>query len=165
MQGCDLLKKYGFGARDVLDRLAGNRIGQKADEIAGMPRIQGDPDLAVGLEAGDAGTMACARIDDDEWAAARIDGDAFRRNDAHKPIVNRALQRSRVEYEFRVVAQHMWRGFGQMLSILIAALTHDIPEQHRALGRVDRVVHRRPDEADHLRRHLRLLCRRLIAAH
>jgi hypothetical protein len=29
--------------------LAGNRMGQKADEIAGMPRLQGDADLAVGI--------------------------------------------------------------------------------------------------------------------
>jgi hypothetical protein len=32
-----------------------------------------------------------------------------------------------------------------MLAILIAALAHDVPEQHGALGRVDRVVRRRAE--------------------
>jgi len=51
-----------------------------------------------------------------------------------------------------------------VLPVLIATLAHDVPEQHCALGGVDRVLHRRAEEAERLRC-LPLLCRRLIAAH
>jgi hypothetical protein len=39
VQRGDRFEKNRLGARDVLDRLAGNRVGQKADEVAGMPRL------------------------------------------------------------------------------------------------------------------------------
>ena len=66
MQRDDLLQEHRFGARDVLDGLARHRIGQEADEIAGMAGLEGDADLAVGLEAADARAVPRARIDDDE---------------------------------------------------------------------------------------------------
>ncbi len=81
MQRDDLLEEDRLGARDVLDGLARHRIGQEADEIAGMAGLERDADLAVGLEAADAGTMPGARVDDDERPPRRIDLDARRRND------------------------------------------------------------------------------------
>jgi hypothetical protein len=94
--------------------------------------------------------MPRARVDDDEGPAAGIDGDALRRNDTNEPIVDRTFQRSAIDYDFRLVAQYMRRGFGQMLAISVPALSHDVPEQDRALGGVDRVVHRRAEEAKHV---------------
>jgi hypothetical protein len=35
----------------------------------------------------------------------------------------------------------MRSGLGQVFSILIAALAHDVAEQHAALRRIDHVVH------------------------
>ena len=110
-----------------------------------MPRFEGHTDLAVGLEPADPGTMARARIDDHEGASPRIDGDAFRRDDPHQPVIHRALQRSPIDDELRLVTEHMRHSFGQMLAILVAALAHDVPEQHGALGGVDHVVHRRAE--------------------
>ena len=37
MQRNHPLEKDGLGVRDVLDGLPGDRLGQKADEVAGMP--------------------------------------------------------------------------------------------------------------------------------
>ena len=54
-------------------RLAGNRIRQEANEIAGMARFQGAADLAVRLETADTRPMARPRIDNDEGAHQRID--------------------------------------------------------------------------------------------
>src|SRR3954454_15016722 len=62
-----------FGGGHIAQRLAGNRFGQEAYEIAGMARLQGVADLAVRLEAADAGTMARPWIDDDEGALCGID--------------------------------------------------------------------------------------------
>ena len=62
-------------------RLARHRVGQEADEIAGMAGLERDADLAVGLEAADPGPVPGARIDDDEGPARRIDLDALRRDD------------------------------------------------------------------------------------
>ncbi len=141
VQRDDLFEEYRFGAGNVLDGLARHRIGQEADEIAGMAGLEGDADLAVGLEAADARAMAGARIDDDERPARRIDLNALRRNDPHEPIVDRPLQRAAVNDELDLVIEHMRRSLGQMLAILIAALAHDVPEQHAPLRRIDHVFH------------------------
>ena len=102
MQRDDLFEEDRFGARDVLDGLARHRIRQEADEIAGMAGLEGDADLAVGLEAADARAVAGARIDDDERPARRIDLDALRRNDAHQHVVDRPLERAAVDDEFHL---------------------------------------------------------------
>ena len=89
MQRDDLLQEDRLGPRDVLDRLARHRLGEEADEIAGMSGLEGNADLAVGLEAADARPMSGARIDDDEGAAGRVDFDALRRDNADESVVDR----------------------------------------------------------------------------
>ena len=101
MQRDDLLQEDRLGARDVPEGLARHRLGQEADEVAGMAGLEGHADLAVGLEAADAGAVPGARIDDDEGAARRIDLDALRRDDAHEGIVDRPLERAAVDDELR----------------------------------------------------------------
>ena len=54
MAADDLFNEPGLGTRDAFDRLSWHRFRQEADEVAGMARLHGDPDLAVGLEAPDA---------------------------------------------------------------------------------------------------------------
>ena len=84
MKSDHFLQEHRLGARDVLEGLARHRIGQETDEIAGMAGLEGDADLAVGLEAGDAGAVPGAWIDDDERTPLRVDVDALRRNDARQ---------------------------------------------------------------------------------
>ena len=141
MQRDDLFEKDRLGARDVLDGLARHGVGQEADEIAGMAGLEGDADLAVGLEAADAGAVSGARIDDDERPPRRIDLDARRRNDAHEAVVDRPIERAAVDDELDLVVEHMRRGLGQVLAVLVAALAHDVPEQHAALRGIDHVFH------------------------
>ncbi len=62
-----------LGLADILDRLAGHRVRQEADEIAGMAGGERDADLAVLLHAADAWPVAGARVDDDERALGRVD--------------------------------------------------------------------------------------------
>ena len=76
MQGDDLFEEHGFGAGDVLDGLPRHRVGQEADEVAGVPGLEGDADLAVGLEAADARSVSGARIDHHERPQLRIDLDS-----------------------------------------------------------------------------------------
>ena len=67
------LEEHGLGAHDVFNCLTGNRLRQKADEIAGMPRLEGNADLALRFEATYARTVPCARVDNDEWALGFVD--------------------------------------------------------------------------------------------
>ena len=102
MQRDDLLEEHRLGARDVLDGLAGHGLGQEADEVAGMAGLEGDADLAVGLEAADARAVPGARIDDDERPAPRIDrrrpsGGTIRA----KHVVDRPLERAAVDQRVR----------------------------------------------------------------
>src|SRR5262249_39015952 len=53
MQRGALFEKARLGARDVLDRLAGNGMGKEADEIAGMSGLEGHAVFAVRFEAAD----------------------------------------------------------------------------------------------------------------
>ena len=57
-------EKHGFGAGDILDRLARHRFRQETNEIARVSGLERDADLAVGLEAANARAMPGARVDD-----------------------------------------------------------------------------------------------------
>ena len=120
----------------------GNGIGEEADEIAGMTRLEGDADFAIGLEAGDARAVAGARINDHERPPLGIDLHARRRDDAHQSVVHRPAERPPVEYELNLVVEHVRGGLGHVLAILIAALAHHIPKQEQTLGGVGQVFGR-----------------------
>jgi hypothetical protein len=141
VQGDHLLQEHRFGTRNIFDGLAGHWLGQEANEIARMTCFERHADLAVGLEPANAGAMARARIDDHKGASVRINCHPFGRDDAHKRVIHRSVQRSPIDDQLRLVTQHVWSGFGEMLAILVAALAHHVPEQDRALARVDHVVH------------------------
>ena len=134
-----LLQEHGFGSADVLDGLARHGIGQESDEIAGVSRLEGDPDFTIGFEACDTGPMAGARINDDERSTLGIDFDTRRRDDPGQRIVDGSLQRASVDHELDLVIEHVRGGFGHVLAILVAALTHDVPEQEETLRGVGHV--------------------------
>src|SRR5262249_45197556 len=138
----DLLEENRFGARDILDGLAGHGIRQEADEVAGMPCLERNADFAVGLEAADAGAVAGARVDDDEGPARGVEFDSRGRNHSHETVVDRPLERPAIDEQLHLVIEHVWSGLGEVLTILIAAMAHDIPEQHAALRGIDHVFHR-----------------------
>jgi hypothetical protein len=142
------LQEDRLGAGDVLDGLAGHRIGDESDEIAGMSRLERNADLAVSLEAADARSMPGARIDDDERAAGRVGRDALWRDDAHEAVIDRPLELAAVHHELEGEVEHVRDGLGQMRTVLVAALAHHVPVQDAALCRVDRVLHGRRKRAD-----------------
>jgi hypothetical protein len=139
----DLLEEDRLGAGDILERLAGHRLGQEADEIAGMPGLERHADLAVGLEAADAGAMPGTRVDDDEGPAGRIDLDALRRNDADERVIDRSLEGTAVDDELGRIFEDVGRNLGHLFLVLVATLAHDVPEQDAALRRIDHVFDRR----------------------
>ena len=106
-----------------------------------MPGLERDADFAVGLEAADAGAVPGARVDDDERPPRRIELDAGRGNDPHEAVVDRPGKCAAVDDQLHLVVEHMRDGFRQMLAVLVAALPHDVAEQHAALRGVDHVVH------------------------
>ena len=147
MQRRDLLDEDRFGAGDVLDGLARHRVRQEADEVAGMPGLHGDADLAFGLEAADARTVAGARIDNDERPQCLVDLHARGRLDPRQQVIHRPFERTAVHDEFGIVVEHVRNGFRHVLTILVAALTHHVPEQDAALRGVDRVFKERSKES------------------
>jgi hypothetical protein len=141
VQRHDLFQKDCFSARNILDRLAWHGVRQEADEITGMAGPERHADLAVRLETADARPVPGARIDDHERTAGWINHDALGRHDAHQAVIDRPIERAAVHDQLCVKIKNIRRGFGEMLAILIAALAHDIPEQHGPLRRIDHVFH------------------------
>src|SRR5262249_15882721 len=138
----DLLEKNRLRARDILDGLARHGIRQEADEIAGVPCLECNADFAVGLEAADAGAVAGARVDDDEGPARGVEFDSRGRNHSHETVVDRPIKRLATEDQLHVLGEYVWNRVGEVFAILIAALAHDVPEQHAALRSIDHVFYR-----------------------
>src|SRR5204862_1720932 len=97
MQRDDLFEKFCFSAANIFDGLTGDRLGEKADEIAGMARCKGNADPAVGLQSSDTRTVPGARVDDDERAPFRIDSDSCGWDTAHERVIDRSLELSAVD--------------------------------------------------------------------
>src|SRR5262249_5906822 len=146
--GGALRRKNRLGARDILDGLARHGVGQEADEITGMPGLECNADFAVGLEAADAGAVAGARVDDDEGPARRVKFGARRWNHPHEAVVDRPIERPAVEHQLHLVIEHVGNGLGEAFARLIAALAHDVEEQHAALRGIDHIFHGWPKYAE-----------------
>ena len=70
----------------------------------------------------------------------RIDLDSLRRHDPDERIVDRPLEGAAVDDELRLIIEHVRGRLGQMLAILVSALSHHVPEQDGALRRVGHVL-------------------------
>jgi hypothetical protein len=134
-----LLYEQGLCVRDTLDGLARHRLGQEADEVAGMTGLHRDAYLAVCLETADSRTMTRARIDHDEGPSFKVNLDALRRYDAHERVVDWLVQLTPVHDQFGGVLQDVWRSLCNVLMILVAATAQDVQEQDVALSRVAHV--------------------------
>src|SRR5258706_3740179 len=144
-----LLDEDRLGARDSFYCLARHGFGQEPDEIARMTRLHGDADLAVGLEAADSRAMTGAGVDHDERPAFEVDLDSFGCDNAHQRVVDRLFQLPAIDDEFCRITQNMRGRFSDVLAVLIAALAHDVEEQHAPLPGVDHVLHGLGDQARH----------------
>ena len=99
--------------------------------------MKGHADLAVRLEAADAGAVAGARIDDDERPLSRIDLDALRRDDAHQNVVHRPRQLAAVHDELGAEFENVGGGLCGVLLVLLAPLLHDVEEEHPTLPSIE----------------------------
>ncbi len=74
--GCSAItfsRKIASARADIFYGLVLHRLGEEADEIAGMARLHGHADFAIRLETADAWAVPCARIDDHERPGGRAD--------------------------------------------------------------------------------------------
>ncbi len=133
------LEEGRLGACDIEDGLAGDRLGQEADEIGRVPGLHRDADLAVGLEAADARPMAGARVDDDERTLQRVDRHALGRDDAGEQVVDRPGELAPVHDQLGLVIEDVRRGFGGVRLVLGGALAHHVEIEDRALPGVGQV--------------------------
>ena len=138
--GDDGLEEHRLGGGDVEDGLAGHRLGQEADEVGRMAGLHGHADLAVGLEAADAGTVAGARVDDDERALLRIDLDTLGRDDAGEHVVDRLREGAAVEDELGRIVEDVGRDLGGVGLVLGGAAAHHVEEEDGTLPGVDPVA-------------------------
>jgi hypothetical protein len=128
MKGNHLFEEDGLRAADVFNRLAGHRLRQKADEVAGMPCLHRHADFAVRLEAADARTVAGAGIDNDKRPGLGIDLHAFRRDDTHQDIIDRPFECPAVGNHVERIVEDVRRELGAVLPVLISALAQRVPE-------------------------------------
>ncbi len=140
----DELQEAGLGARDRLDGLARTRVTKERDEVARVPHAQRDADLAIGLEAADAGAVPGAWVDHDERALGRIGRHVGGRDDAQQGVVDRLGQRARVSERFVVEHEHGRHAFALVLGGFIAALAQDVLQQDGALPRIDPIFNGGP---------------------
>ena len=145
MQLADLAHEGRFGAHDVLDGLAGNGIGQKANEVAGMACLQSSTDLAVGFETADARAMARAGIDHHERPLLGIGRRVGWRQDAYEAIVDRLRKVQPGHDDLGGEVEYVRRLLLQMLQVLVAALAANVGIQNGPLPGIHCILgcHRR----------------------
>jgi len=141
-----LVDEDGVRMRHILDALAVHRFRGEADEIDRVSEPEGVADLADGLEAADTGSLAGARIDDDDRPLARVELDAGRGKDTDQRVVDRSGQRGAVQHKLEIVNQDRLDAMRAHLRVLIAAPAQNVHEQDRPLREVAPILdesHRR----------------------
>ncbi|MNS63636.1 hypothetical protein D3C72_967360 [compost metagenome] len=136
----DDLEEGGLGARHRFDGLPWTGLLEEGDEVAGMPAAQCDADLAVRLEAADAGAVARARVHHHEGALVGIGRIRVRRHDAQQRVVDGLGHVAPVHQHFMLEHQHGRHAAALMLGSLVAAPAQDIEEQDAALPGVDAIL-------------------------
>ena len=134
-----------LGAADILDGLPGYRLGQEADEVAGMAGGQSLADLAVVLHPADARAVPRPRVEDHERALGVVDGGSRRRDDAHQAVVHRPFELVAAEDQLVLEGEDVRGGAGAVLQGVVAALAQHVQQQDPALPRVEPVGRDRVD--------------------
>ena len=135
----DFADEMSFGPAHIGDGLTGNRMGGEDHEIHRMAVFQGHTHFALILEPADARTVAGAGVDDDVGTDGRIDGDARRGVNMDQRIIHRLFQGGAVDDHIEVVDQNRRAALGFMMDEHVAALAHDVDEQHRALAEIHQI--------------------------
>ena len=136
----DLAQELGLGAHHIGQGLA--RFGMLAedDEVDRVAAAQCNADLAVGLEAADAGAVARARIDDHVGALPVQRLAAVWTHDLEQLVVGRTIEMACVEHQFIVVVEHR-RSAGLLVgTVVVGALAQHVDGQRAALRRIDQVL-------------------------
>jgi hypothetical protein len=140
VQLAHLLEELRLRVGDVLDGLAGLGVREEGHEIDRVAGPHGDADLALLLEAADAGAVPGARIHHHERPLLRVDGLACLGVDPDERVVDRSLELAPVHDHLVVERQHRRLAGPVVLDRLIAALAQHVPEQDGALAGVDPVI-------------------------
>lgn len=104
--------------------------GRAINRMACVKRVA---DLALGLEAADARSLAGAGINYHDGALARVGRHARRGHDARERIVHGPWQRQATRQHFMIEAEHGRHRPRRDLDLLIAALPQQIDEEDAAL--------------------------------
>ena len=140
MQLAQLAHERDLGRAHRFDGLARQRLREEHDEVARMPRLERDADLAVDLEAADARAVTGARIDHHEGALVRVGWRVvLGRLDADQRVVRGLRQAARVDYDLVIEDEHRRAAGLFVLEVLITALAQHIEGQNGALPRVDHI--------------------------
>ena len=143
VQLAHFLQKRDFCGRHCFDGLARQRLGKERHEITRMCVLQRDADLAVHLEAADAGAVACARVDDDERTLVRIGrGVTCRHPELHERVIRGPLELASIEDHVVFEDEHRRLPGLLVLDVIVAAVAQHIGREDRALPCIDPVFHR-----------------------
>ncbi len=133
MTGNDLLDEARLGSADVGNGLPRHRFRQEPDEVARMPCLECDANLAVVLHASDSRSVTGARIENDKGPLALVDVGARGWHDSHQCIIDRALQLASIHHDLSREGQHMRCGLFGAFQVVVAPLTQHVEKQDRAL--------------------------------
>ena len=128
---------------DVLDRLSLDRLRQEADEIDGVSCTERHAYFTLRHHAADPRPVTGTRIDDDDRRLQGVVRRAGRRDDAHKRIVDRALERAPVNHDLGGEVQHMRRFLCRLRNLNVASLVESLEKQNAALPRVRPILRSR----------------------
>src|SRR6187455_1128668 len=100
-----------------------------------MACLERGTDLAVGLEATDAGTVARPRVDDDKWPLCGVDFHTLGRDVSDQAVVDGPFQLAAVNERLELIIEDMGDRFGCRLWLGIATLPQDGRKQDGPVGR------------------------------
>ena len=134
-----LAHEGGLGAGDIGQELPRLRLAAESNKVDRVTGGQRHAHLAVGLEAADARSVACARVDDDVGTAAVIDRDAFGRDDFQQCVVRRIVHILAVHDHFVIIDQHRRAACRLMFQKDVAALAQRVRRQDHAFPGIAQV--------------------------
>jgi len=128
----------------VGQRLTGRGFREEDHEIDRMPFMQRHADLGVLLEPTDPGAMAGARIDNDDRRLVGIDAIlpalVADLDNAQQGVVHGVREVARIEDRLVLEVKQGGQARALMLQHVVGALAQGIPEQDRALPKIETIV-------------------------